>query len=226
MTPPPTNIDGTDITGATIDGQDVQEITVDGQTVFTGIDPNTIDNFEAPLYGDQNKTLSDYYNGDLNVFNRQQSTVQEGSFALEMTGSGTIVGSRKDITQGDTVRGFIRVNNNNGNPALMFGGNSDKINCYLVLFANLQNGDMNIDIFQNGNRTKRFTTNVSLSNNQWYEWELDWDTNNTITAKTFELDGTLKGTVTATDSTYTTGTGYGFTSDPDTPSYFDGLRFI
>jgi hypothetical protein len=35
MTPPPTNIDGTDITGATIDGQEVQEITVDGQTVFT-----------------------------------------------------------------------------------------------------------------------------------------------------------------------------------------------
>jgi len=34
MTPPPTNIDGTDITGATIDGQDVQEITIDGQTVF------------------------------------------------------------------------------------------------------------------------------------------------------------------------------------------------
>jgi hypothetical protein len=35
MTPPPTNIDGTDITGATIDGQDVQEITIDGQVVFT-----------------------------------------------------------------------------------------------------------------------------------------------------------------------------------------------
>jgi len=39
MTPPPTSIDGTDITGATIDGQDVQEITVDGQTVFTAKPP-------------------------------------------------------------------------------------------------------------------------------------------------------------------------------------------
>jgi hypothetical protein len=37
MTPPPTSIDGTDITGATIDGQEVQEITVDGQTVFSFI---------------------------------------------------------------------------------------------------------------------------------------------------------------------------------------------
>jgi hypothetical protein len=34
MSPPPTSIDGTDITGATIDGQDVQEITIDGQVVF------------------------------------------------------------------------------------------------------------------------------------------------------------------------------------------------
>jgi len=32
---PPTNIDGTDITGATMDGTDVTEITVDGDTVFT-----------------------------------------------------------------------------------------------------------------------------------------------------------------------------------------------
>jgi len=35
MSPPPTSIDGTDITGATIDGQEVQEITIDGQTVFS-----------------------------------------------------------------------------------------------------------------------------------------------------------------------------------------------
>jgi hypothetical protein len=39
MTPPPTSIDGTDITGATIDGQEVQEITVDGNTVFTAGPP-------------------------------------------------------------------------------------------------------------------------------------------------------------------------------------------
>jgi hypothetical protein len=39
---PPTNIDGTDISGATIDGQDVKEITVDGQTVFSAI-PDSVD---------------------------------------------------------------------------------------------------------------------------------------------------------------------------------------
>jgi len=39
MSPPPTSIDGTEITGATIDGQDVEEITVDGQTVFAAGPP-------------------------------------------------------------------------------------------------------------------------------------------------------------------------------------------
>ena len=42
MTPPPTSIDGTDITGATIDGQEVQEITIDGQTVFSAGPDNGI----------------------------------------------------------------------------------------------------------------------------------------------------------------------------------------
>jgi hypothetical protein len=41
MTPPPTSIDGTDITGATIDGTEVQEITVDGQTVFSAGIPDS-----------------------------------------------------------------------------------------------------------------------------------------------------------------------------------------
>jgi len=51
MTPPPTNIDGTDITGATIDGQDVQEITVDGQTVFSGIPDSAIFQFDPTDIG-------------------------------------------------------------------------------------------------------------------------------------------------------------------------------
>jgi hypothetical protein len=42
MSPPPTSIDGTDITGATIDGTAVQEITVDGQVVFSALSlPNS-----------------------------------------------------------------------------------------------------------------------------------------------------------------------------------------
>jgi len=35
MTPPPINIDGTDITGVTIDGQEVKEVTMDGNVVLS-----------------------------------------------------------------------------------------------------------------------------------------------------------------------------------------------
>jgi hypothetical protein len=42
MSPPPTSIDGTDITGATIDGTDVQEITVDGDVVFSAIPDSAV----------------------------------------------------------------------------------------------------------------------------------------------------------------------------------------
>jgi len=61
MTPPPTSIDGTDITGATIDGQEVQEITIDGQTVFSAtVFPVGYNNliawypFDSSFYGGSN----------------------------------------------------------------------------------------------------------------------------------------------------------------------------
>jgi hypothetical protein len=61
MTPPPTFIDGQEITGATIDGQEVQEITIDGQTVFTAAEfPVAYTNlvawypFDSSFYGGAN----------------------------------------------------------------------------------------------------------------------------------------------------------------------------
>jgi len=76
MTPPPTSIDGTDITGATIDGQDVEEITVDGQTVFAASNP--IENFETG-------NLNNYSSSS--VFFVQSSDAFEGTFAMETSGS-------------------------------------------------------------------------------------------------------------------------------------------
>jgi len=59
MTPPPTSIDGTDITGATIDGQDVEEITIDGNVVFSAApDIPDAQNLVA-RYDARNLSLSD-----------------------------------------------------------------------------------------------------------------------------------------------------------------------
>jgi len=95
MSPPPTFIDGTEITGATIDGQEVQEITVDGQTVFVagGIPDGLVDNFELDPDGpyQSGQTLAEYYSGDLSLFQIVSSSVFGSSRAMEYSGNnGTI----------------------------------------------------------------------------------------------------------------------------------------
>jgi hypothetical protein len=99
---PPTEIDGTDITGATIDGTDVTEITVDGQTVFSaGSLPVAYSNliawypFDSSFYGgsetsDVTALLSPGQSGD--------------STAYDMTNNGTMSyqnsGGNSDINAG------------------------------------------------------------------------------------------------------------------------------
>jgi len=77
MSPPPTNIDGTDITGATIDGQDVEEITIDGQTVFTAdAQPES-----AVAYYDPRQESS---TGNIN-------TISDLENGFDLTGSASII---------------------------------------------------------------------------------------------------------------------------------------
>jgi hypothetical protein len=75
MSPPPTSIDGTDITGATIDGQEVQEITIDGQTVF---EPLLIDDFETGNLDSYTVRNSGWGITTSNTFNGQFSAQSSG----------------------------------------------------------------------------------------------------------------------------------------------------
>jgi hypothetical protein len=93
MSPPPTSIDGTNITGATIDGQDVQEITVDGQTVFRALPENIVNqyvvsNFTATTWTDSVGSADMTVNGlTASTFSNGEDSVQgdgvndHGSFA-------------------------------------------------------------------------------------------------------------------------------------------------
>jgi len=93
MTPPPTNIDGTDITGATIDGQDVQEITIDGQTVFTAgpvIPDSALSQNLVAWYRFEDGDARDYTN-DL-----------DGTFADSTAYDGTISGATFQSSGGVT----------------------------------------------------------------------------------------------------------------------------
>jgi hypothetical protein len=81
MSPPPTSIDGTDITGATIDGTDVQEITVDGQTVFTaGPDvPDSVVN-RAPLDEGSGTSFTDVVGDADGTLSQGGSWVSDSAF--------------------------------------------------------------------------------------------------------------------------------------------------
>jgi hypothetical protein len=61
MSPPPTSIDGTEITGATIDGQDVGEITIDGQTVFSAVPDSGISRYTFNDEDISSSTLTDRF---------------------------------------------------------------------------------------------------------------------------------------------------------------------
>jgi hypothetical protein len=114
MSPPPTNIDGTDITGATIDGQEVQEITVDGDVVFSAapdIPDSAVWRVNAP-------SLSGFNDGDT------VSTWTDTIGSLNATGNGvyrpTQVGG-EDAVELDGVDDKFDVSNNSAlDPTLPF----------------------------------------------------------------------------------------------------------
>jgi len=233
MTPPPTSIDGTDITGATIDGQDVQEITVDGQTVFQA-GPPIVDNFEQSLYGDQGQTLVDYYDGgkagssdpNLNFVNRTSSAAQKGSFGLNMVaGAGTgatIVSLPSDglpnyPVAGDTFQTVIRSPSagttklsagyglqNVGVSKPGFGGSEG-------YFVRLDFQTQNIEFLvnENGGSNTAKSQGVALSTNEFYRVSIDWGVGGLHTLELFDSTDTSLATITHTDSTYTSG-GIGF----------------
>jgi len=89
MTPPPTSIDGTDITGATIDGQDAGEIPIDGQTVFAKIPGSVVLQYFGDTYQQGSGVwVDDNGNEDMTLSgNPQSTTLSDGSDALLFDGS-------------------------------------------------------------------------------------------------------------------------------------------
>jgi len=208
MSPPPTSIDGTDITGATIDGQEVQEITVDGQTVFSGF-PRVLEQFD-------DGNLNVYQ--DIGDFEITQDFVFKGTNAVRTGGGNTpFTMYRTDITvqQGQIFSAVFRdetgSNNARGGPA--FGMDSSG-NGYVMAFEANKN-IMRLRTVSGGSfdtGTNGFS--VSVPSSEWFKVKVSWFTDDTIVGELFTLDAsgqedTLTGSLTVTDSTYTSG-GFGW----------------
>jgi len=215
---PPTSIDGTDITGATIDGTDVQEITVDGQTVFQA--KTIVDNFEAPLYENQNNTLSTYYNsvtGDFNRYSRQTGTVNEGTTALELVADGdtflihSLSGLDNYPSVGDTFRCDFRATNfanAETNCAIHFGQQSLSFGGGMIALVSGDNGGTLRFMVDNGG-TELIDVNCPVNNNEWFTWDIDW-TSSGVDVRVIDSGGNQIGNQVNSNNTKYSSGGIGF----------------
>jgi len=108
MTPPPTSIDGTEITGATIDGQDVREITVDGEAVFIAATlPVAFSEMIAWYPMESNIFGGDEYSDATALFSGAADTT-----AYDLIDNGAVFGASEgvtDINEGATSGAFENV---------------------------------------------------------------------------------------------------------------------
>jgi len=146
MTPPPTSIDGTDITGATIDGQDVQEITVDGDTVFTAAPslPNSaVAQWDASaLSGNDGDTINTF-------------TDQIGSF--DLSGNAT-----------------LQTNGIGGVQSLSFNGSNENFTLSSASWTSLSQPNTTISVvdLQTTNRAY-FLDDTTGNNRHQHRWDVD-----------------------------------------------------
>lgn len=205
---------------------------------------DTIDNFEAILYEDKGNTLDTYYDGDLSASTRQQTTVQEGSDALEISeGDGTnrnlgsfdTDGLPNYPVQGDQFRCWFRTDSAQSGAdadvvALVFGlQNSGDVvsDRYRVGYQGSEN--FRLGKQQGGSFSTLAETPLTLSSNTWYEFDVVWETDGTITAKVFDTSGSevTSGGISATDTSFTSGgVGYALGTPGTHTINFDDYRLV
>lgn len=170
-------------------------------------------------YEDNNITE---YSGDTGLFTTVTSPVYGGTYALRpsnTSGRTTDGIFRFDdpVSQGQMIRYMQYVDTGAGSgdePCTIFGVQSPGTTNQNYAVCLEQFGTDRISIAENvsdndTSGTVLASSTVSYSTG-WYEVEIDWRTNNTITAALYNSAGTLVASTTATDSSYTSG-GYGYT---------------
>lgn len=168
-------------------------------------------------YEDNNITE---YSGDTGLFSVVTSPVFGGTYALKpsnTSGKTTDGIFRFDQTtsQGQIIRYMQYVNTagTTDEPCVLFGVQSPgttNLN-YAVCLELFGTDRMSIsrDVSNNDSSgTILASTTVSYATG-WYEVEIDWETDDTITASLYNSSGSLVAAASTTDSTYTSG-GYGY----------------
>jgi len=223
MTPPPTSIDGTDITGATIDGQEVQEITIDGQTVFTA-EPTPVAQSNLVAWwrmgDDSGDTLKDSATttdfGDSTPYDfveegqsaNQTNTLQNGgvtdietganSSAYDMIPDGNLDSPLTNLTSPFTFMGWVNLDRKTQRQAFFGDWNSGNSDFYINQI------DFDEIVVLNDDLGNNITTNVSLQTGSYVHVAGVLNTTNRL-----YIDGVQQGTAAGVSSgNYTSGDGF------------------
>lgn len=189
----------------------------------TAIPDTLVDNFEEILYEDQNLTLSDRYSVDEGAFARQQTTVKEGSYALQCTASSTSRIQTTDFTvsDGHTYRYYTQLGG--GNAGVLWGvPDSTTFSGY---YTEAQPDEIGIYRIDSGSFTGLANPSDTIPTSEFLEHEFQWGSNGDLKLVVFNSSGTqIADTTTVNDTTYSSG-GIGFrVFGPSGDSFFDHVR--
>ena len=212
----------------TPDGSASELIGPSGQTLWeTPIPDSVIDTFEEILYEDGGKTLSDYYTGDLNAFERStDSPVQQGSYSLKCTSTSesglySTTGLNRYPSRGDSFSAWVQPGGSDY-AGVLFGG-SDADNTYILRLVGAYN-NFQLSRLDNGSSNLLDTTTAAISSGEWYQCEISFG-DPTISASLTDSNGNTLDSVSADDTTYTT-TGFGWLSKDGGTDTFDFAEIV
>jgi len=210
------------------DGTEISEVrTGGGDVLFSAGFGSVVEDFEASRYGNQGLSLSDRFGGDLGKYSRQQTTVLNGSFTLEHTGTSgfqTISDTGPTLTQGDTIRFDAQAVSGVDLLTVIFTQNETTTpGGYALQLRPSGNVARFWRLDGSGNINTIFDTQSgALTTGTKYTLEIDTTTSGTLTGKVLSDNNgnTLSGST--TDTTYTSG-GIGFLSIGDS-GFVDNIR--
>lgn len=208
----------------------------------SAIPDSVVDHFEASQYEDKSATLSTFYssilNSGLSNSQRQQTTVQEGSYALQIdsaNGSGQAIGSletdglNRYPNRGETWRQWVRTGTS-GNERVfaVFGLQDYNIDNLYHAGINRPGGDLRITKWESGSSTTLDSVSQSWSDSTWYDVEIQWGIDDSIVCTVYDAGASQVNSVSASDGTFTDG-GFGWwqgiASGGDT-TYHDFARVV
>ena len=149
------------------------------------------------------------WSGDTGSFATQQSTVYEGSTAVEWTSGGedSITKDGVTVAPSDTPISGHFWNDSNGNElGLVFGAQStagnSSLDCYETFVDT--NGKFRLYRQDNGSESELAASDVSNAEDGWTKLTVDWQSDGTISVTFTDTTGATT-TISGTDSNYSSG---------------------